>query len=167
MHISKRRVRIHSFIYLIFSISLHRCLPPYIIHQAARLYDTWCPRNGFPGTRYNVSPSGWIEEPIFYDWFSNQFLPAVQSTRKPVLLIYDGHYTHISTRTIKLAMTNQIQLECLPPHSTTILQPLDLVTLTKVKTAWRKLLQQHNFKTNGAPIDKVKFAYLVSVISMF
>ncbi|CAF3385883.1 unnamed protein product [Rotaria socialis] len=57
---------------------------------------------------------------------------------------------------IKLAMTNGVQLECLPTHSTTILQPLDAVTLTKLKTAWRKLLHQHNFKTNSAPIDKVK-----------
>ncbi|CAM2730587.1 unnamed protein product, partial [Rotaria socialis] len=53
-------------------------------------------------------------------------------------------------------MTNGVQLECLPTHSTTILQPLDAVTLTKLKTAWRKLLHQHNFKTNSAPIDKVK-----------
>ncbi|CAF4223290.1 unnamed protein product [Rotaria magnacalcarata] len=58
-------------------------------------------------------------------------------------------------------MTNGVQLEYLPPHSTTILQPLDVVTRTKVKTAWRKLLHQHKFKTNSAPIDKVKFAYLI------
>ncbi|CAF4643097.1 unnamed protein product [Rotaria sp. Silwood2] len=47
------------------------------------------------------------------------------------------------------------------PHTTTILQPLDLVTLTKVKTAWRQLLRKHNLQTNSAPIDKVKFALLI------
>ncbi|CAF4787899.1 unnamed protein product, partial [Rotaria magnacalcarata] len=137
------------------------CLPPYIIHKGVHLYDTWCPKNGFPGTRCNFSSTGWVEKPIFYDWLSRHFLPSVEFIKKPVLLIYDGHYTHISTRIIKLAMTNGVQLECLPPHSTTILQPLDVVTRTKVKTAWQKLLHQHKFKTNSAPIDKVKFAYLI------
>ncbi|CAF4769515.1 unnamed protein product [Rotaria socialis] len=70
-------------------------------------------------------------------------------------------FSGTSVEFIKLAMTNGVQLECLPTHSTTILQPLDAVTLTKLKTAWRKLLHQHNFKTNSAPIDKVKFAYLI------
>ena len=96
---------------------------------------------------------------------SCQFLPAIQSIKKPVLLIFDGHYSHVSTRIIKLAMAKDILLECLPPHTTTILQLLDVVTLTKVKTAWRRLLHEHNFNTNGSPIDKVKFAYLVSCLS--
>ncbi|CAF3053425.1 unnamed protein product [Rotaria sp. Silwood2] len=146
---------------LICASAIGECLPPYLIHRGVRLYDIWCPKNGFPGTRYNVSPTGWVEEPIFFDWFSRQFLPAIKSIKRPVILIYDGHYTHISTRIIKMAMNNDVIIECLPPHTTTILQPLDLVTLTKVKTAWRQLLRKHNLQTNSAPIDKVKFALLI------
>lgn len=126
------------------------------------MFDAWCPRNGFPGTRYNCTPSGWIEEPIFFDWLSKQFVPAVANIKRPILLILDGHGSHISTRIIKMAMDNDIHLECLPPHSTTILQPLDVVTLTKVKTAWRLLLNNHNRTTNSQPIDKNRFALLVS-----
>ena len=66
-----------------------------------------------------------------------------------------------------MAMDNGVQIECLPPHTTTILQPLDLVTLTKVKTAWRQLLRQHYLRTNSAPVDKVKFALLVRAIDYF
>ena len=142
-------------------------MPPYLVHRGVHLYDIWCPKNGFPGTRYNVSPTGWVEEPIFFDWFSRQFLTAIESIKRPVLLIYDGHYTHISTRIIKMAMDNGVQIECLPPHTTTILQPLDLVTLTKVKTAWRQLLRKHYLRTNSAPVDKVKFALLVRAIDYF
>ena len=61
-----------------------------------------------------------------------------------------------------MAMQNGIELECLPPHTTTILQPLDVVTLNKVKSVWRSLLVDHNTKTNSAPINKKKFALLVS-----
>ena len=59
-------------------------------------------------------------------------------------------------------MENGIELKSLPPHTTTILQPLDVVTLNKVKIAWRSLLAHHNTKTNSAPIHKKKFALLVS-----
>ncbi|CAF5229375.1 unnamed protein product, partial [Rotaria magnacalcarata] len=38
-----------------------RCLPPYIIYKAAQLYDSWCPKNGYPGARYNVSTNGWAD----------------------------------------------------------------------------------------------------------
>lgn len=139
-----------------------RCLPPYIIYRGARLYDTWCPRNGFAGTRYNATESGWVDENVFYDWFMHQFIPSTKAIKRPIMLLFDGHSAHISTRIIKAAMENQIELECLPPHTTTILQPLDVVTLTKVKTAWRLLLNQHNLKSNSAPIDKTKFALLVN-----
>lgn len=144
-----------------FNIS-YRCLPPYIIYQAARLYDPWCPRNGFQGTRYNVTDSGWVDETVFYDWFTKLFVPSVKMIRRPIVLIFDGHSAHISTRIIKAALDNQIELECLPPHTTTILQPLDVATLTKVETAWRQLLNDHNLKTNSSSIDKSRFALLVN-----
>ena len=75
--------------------------------------------------------------------------------------------THISTRIIKTAMDNSVQSKCLPPHAATILQPFDVVTLTKVKIAWRQLLRIHHLKTNSAPIDKVIFALLVRTINYF
>jgi hypothetical protein len=139
-----------------------RCIAPYIVYRGTRLYDTWCPKNAVAGTRYNTTDSGWVEEHVFYDWLVNQFIPSVENIKRPLLLIFDGHAAHISTRIIQAAMKHQIELECLPPHTTTILQPLDVVTLTKVKTAWRKLLNEHNMKTNSAAIDRPKFALLVS-----
>lgn len=137
-------------------------LPPYIIHRGRKLWSTWIPKNGFPGTRYNVTPSGWVEEEVFYDWFINQFCPTVQHIKRPLILFFDGHRAHISARIVKTAMDNGIELECLPPHTTTLLQPLDVVTLHKVKTAWRTLLTEHNTKTNSAPIGKAKFSLMIS-----
>ena len=66
-----------------------------------------------------------------------------------------------------MAMDNGVQIECLPPHTTTILQPLDLVTLTKVKTAWHQSLRKHYLRTNSVPIGKVKFALLVRAVNYF
>ncbi|CAF1063108.1 unnamed protein product [Rotaria magnacalcarata] len=135
-------------------------LPPYIIFRAQRLFDVWIPRNGYPGSRYNATPSGWSDENTFYDWLCNHFTPAVKMVKKPLLLIMDGHYSHLSTRIIKYCMNNGIHLECLPPHTTTILQPLDVLTLSKVKTSWRKLLQNHYKETNAEPVSKQKISNL-------
>ena len=57
-----------------------------------------------------------------------------------------------------MAMQNGTELECLLPNTTTILQPLDVVTLNKVKSIWSSLLVDHNTKTNSAPMNKNKFA---------
>ena len=141
-----------------------RKLPPYIIHRGKKLWSTWVPKNGFPGTRYNVTKSGWVEEEVFYDWFTNQFCPTVQHITRPLILFFDGHRAHISARIVKTAMDNGIELECLPPHTTTLLQPLDVVTLHKVKSAWRILLTEHNTKTNSASIGKAKFSSMVSLL---
>ena len=74
----------------------------------------------------------------------------------------DGYKSHISTTIIKSTLDHNIHIKCLPPHSTTLLQPLDIVTLWKLKTAWRQLLKTYNQKTNSNPIDKPRFALLVT-----
>ena len=45
-----------------------------------------------------------------------------------------------------MAMNNGEQIECLQPHTTTILQPFGLITLNKVKTAGCSLLRKHYLK---------------------
>lgn len=76
----------------------------------------------------------------------------------------DGHNSHLSTRIIKHCMDHGIHLECLPPHTTTILQPLDVFTFSKLKNNWRKLLSKHFQQTNSQAITKQKFALLVSFL---
>ena len=66
-----------------------------------------------------------------------------------------------------MAMDNSVQIEYYPSHTTTILQPLNLVTLTKFKTAWRQSLRKHYLRTNSTPIDKVKFTLMIRAINYF
>ena len=74
----------------------------------------------------------------------------------------NGYKSHISTTIIKTALDHNIHIECSPPHSTTLLQSLDVVTLSKLKTAWRQLLKTYHQKTNPNPIDKARFVLLVT-----
>ena len=53
------------------------------------------------------------------------FIHSIPLTR-PVLLILDGHASHVTINVIKLAHENNIHLLCLPAHTSHILQPLDV-----------------------------------------
>ncbi len=47
-----------------------------------------------------------------------------------------------------------IHILCLPPHTTHILQPLDIGDYGPVKTTWRKLLRQYRVQTRASEITK-------------
>lgn len=71
------------------------------------------------------------------------------------ILILDGYASHITTAAISFAIANKIILLCLPPHTTHILQPLDVAIFAPLALAHKKrrygsmlvcskLLYQHN-----------------------
>ena len=45
---------------------------------------------------------------------------------RPVLLVLDGHGSHITIDVIEYARSNEVYLLCLPSHTSHILQPLDV-----------------------------------------
>ena len=53
---------------------------------------------------------------------SNYLIPPL----RPVLLVIDGHVSHITIDVIEYARLNEIHLLCLPSHTSHILQPLDV-----------------------------------------
>ena len=81
-------------------------------------------------------------------------------TSLPLLLIFDGHYSHLPPlRAVRLAIEHGIHLLALPSHSTHILQPLDVHTLKYVKQEWKKLLRERN-KTTSRKMEKSDFTQL-------
>ena len=116
------------------------CLPPYVIYKSKCLYDTWCLQNVIRGAVYNRTESGWINEDTFFDYMKNMFISQTKHIPRPLLLIFDGHTSHLSLKTARLAIDNHIHLLCLPVHATHLLQSLDVYTLKYVKAQWRNLL---------------------------
>ena len=149
------------------SYTVHICcnavgeyLPPYIIYKGKNLYKNNC-LNGPPNTLYNVSKNGWMEEPLFYEWFSKMFVTRVNQLPGEKVLIMDGHSSHISLRIINLAIINNINLICLPSHSTHLLQPLDVGVFKNVKFCWRKFLRNYFLETRFKVVDKSSFPSLI------
>ena len=111
-----------------------RLLPPYILYTGQRLMLDYT-QGGPLGTRYGVSQRGWMNEVNFVDWFKNLFIPSLPEER-PVILILDGHESHVKYEVRQLAIDNGIEIAKLPPHTTHLLQPLDIGVFKPLKDAY-------------------------------
>jgi hypothetical protein len=99
-------------------------LPPMIVYPRKKSVPVQLREGAYPNTLFLHSDSGWITTELFLEWFKF-FLLNIPPTR-PVLLIQDGHHSHVSIELIELAQSNNIHLLCLPAHTTHLLQPLDV-----------------------------------------
>ena len=132
--------------------------PPMVIF-GVKTYNCLLSKGEIPGTSYALSDKSWINSEVFHHWFEEHFLKYLPKTR-PVLLLLDGHSSHYSPVTIKIAAENQVILFALPPHTTHVSQPLDCCCFAPLKAAWRH--ECHNFYTKnpGRCVTKYEFSHL-------
>ena len=79
-----------------------------------------------------------LDEELFLTWFEEIFVPETSQVR-PTLLIIDGHGSHISYNIIKRAVEENIKIILLPPHTTNVLQPLDVDLFRSLKANLSKV----------------------------
>ena len=89
-----------------------QALPPFMIFPRKRMLEK-LKLGCVPGTYFSCSVSGWVTHELYLEWFKF-FIANIPPTR-PVLLIEDGHASHISIEIIELAQSNFICYAC---HST-------------------------------------------------
>ena len=137
-------------------------LPPFILYKWKHLYSTWT-EGGPAGAHYRVSSSGWMEDINYLNWFDKQFYPAVRYLLEsgPIILFFDGHFSHMSIALIKRARDLGIHLFCLPPNTTHILQPLDVSVFGPMKRSWRTILKNYKIPTRAANSTKERFPELI------
>ena len=92
-------------------------IPPMVIFKGERLNYEWT-RGEVPDTKYAMSPQGWTDHELFFEWLSKQFTKSIPPSR-PVLLLLDGHSSHFTLEAMKFAAENEIILFLLatPYHS--------------------------------------------------
>lgn len=136
--------------------------PPLIIFKGKNVWDSWLSvdQHSFPGTAYAASPNGWMEANIFLKYFEKTLLPALGPIR-PALVIYDGHSTHVNISLIELARANDVTILKLPPHTSHLLQPLDLSVFKSVKDSWDSKLVAWQRKNIGLKIPKRTLSELI------
>lgn len=106
-----------------------------------------------------TTANGWTDDNICVKWLELSFIPAAKAhadLSNPILLIYDGHGSHVTLEMIDKARENNIILYCLPPHTTHRLQPCDVGAFSPLKRAWNKHCD-HVFQTTGEPLKAQNF----------
>lgn len=99
----------------------HTVVPFVIYSKNPPVSDFMC---GVPESwTFSSTDSGFINKHLFYNWFKDHFSRGCGRAR-PVLVILDNHVSHLSKEVIDFAQKDNIELLCLPSHSTHLLQPL-------------------------------------------
>jgi len=104
-------------------------LPAFVIFQGQRIRESWVNIQMDKQTVLHVSDNGWTDRDIALDWpkhFNHYTKPQTRGKYRPLIL--DGHTSHVSLSFIKYCEQYCIIPLYLPPHSTHILQPLDIGT---------------------------------------
>ena len=132
--------------------------PPMIIF-GLKVFNQKYAEGEVPGTAYASADKSWINAEIFHHWFEEHFLLYIPSAR-PVLLLLDGHSSHYSPASIKLAAENKVILFALPPHTTRVSQPLDHCCFSPLKASWRHVCHKFYHDNPGRCVTKYDFSQL-------
>ena len=135
-------------------------LPPLMVYPRKKSVPDHLRLGAIPNTLFSNSQSGWITKEIYLEWFK-WFVQSIPPAR-PMLLIQDGHASHISIELIELARDNGVHLLCLPAHTTHILQPLDVGVFKSFKSHFSKACSGYLSKHPGRVITTDVIASLVA-----
>lgn len=139
-------------------------MPPMVILDRKSL-PPYFPHGEVPETVYSLSKKGWIDQQLFDLWFSNHFLRYAPLAR-PLLLLLDGHSSHYSPDTVRLAAREKVIIFALPPHTTHFSQPLHQGCFSPLKTYWKAECQKFMSSNPGLFVSRYAFSMLFSAAWM-
>ena len=105
-----------------------KSIPPYFVFKGKHS-DPKLMNGASLGAKGVMSDSGWSTSMIVRYYLEDHFLPHVRKDsdkKQPILLICDGHLSHISSHINEWANSNNVILFVLPAHTSHLLQPLDV-----------------------------------------
>ena len=138
-----------------------RILAPWIIFKGKQQKAAWY--DFLPeGAHIALSENGWNNNEIGLQWIQNCFEPQSRKTQKGLyrLLVLDGHASHINTQAIEFCEAHKILLLCLPPHTTHLLQPLDVGIFAPLACAYKSNVQKTTRLGGSYSVNKIDFLEL-------
>ena len=107
--------------------ALGTAIPPYFVFVGKRMRSELL-EGATPGASRTVRETGWSNSTVFRKYLEEHFMKYVQGRdpSEPLLLLYDSHKSHVSLGLIDWAKELNLILFVLPPHTSHILQPLDV-----------------------------------------
>ncbi|CAD6884613.1 unnamed protein product [Tilletia controversa] len=100
--------------------------------------------------KVTATETGWTNTAITAKWFDEVFLPRseeIAGKGKHRLLIMDGHKSHFPLSILEKAVSNGVDVICLPAHTTQALSPLDVSCFRPLKEFWAEELRKEMMLT--------------------
>ena len=113
-------------------------IAPMTIFKAASLNEQILPEGIAPDDWiFSFNKKGWTSNAHGFQWLCRCFEPSTQKKAhsRYRLLVCDGHDSHITAKFVEYCMDHKIILMVLPPHTSHLLQPLDVGVFGSVKSA--------------------------------
>ena len=117
-------------------------IPPFIILAGQYHLANWYQECNLPADwRIATTDNGWTTNEKGMDWIRHfDFHTASRTKGKYRLLILDGHDSHHSEEFETYYQEHNIIILYIPPHSSHLLQPLDINYFAPLKKAYSRLL---------------------------
>ena len=109
-------------------------------------------KNASPGANCAMSETGWSNSEIFRKYLKEHFLKCIPR-REPdehLLLLLDGHKSHISIDLVEWAKTQNIILFALPAHTSHVLQPMDVACYGPFQKMFNNFCHKHTRQTSSS-----------------
>ena len=112
------------------------CLPPFVILSGKVHQSNWY-RNLPLDWTIAVSDNGWTTDELGVEWVKHfDQHTAARTAGVYRLLILDGHSSHATPEFDQYCANNKIITLCMPPHTSHLLQPLDVSCYSPLKRAY-------------------------------
>jgi hypothetical protein len=118
-------------------------IPPFLVFAGQYHLSAWYEEEDIPRDwAIAVSDNGWTTNELGVEWLKH----FIKHTDGKVvgahrLLILDGHESHHSLQFQELCKENNIYTLCMPPHSSHLLQPLDVGCFSPLKRAYSREIE--------------------------
>ena len=110
-----------------------------------------------PGAAGLMSDLGWSNSDVFQTYLDEHFLKYAQKPLDPdqkMLILYDGHKSHVCKPVVDWAREHGVVLFVLPPHCSHILQPLDIGWFSPMKAKFNQECQLSMRQNPGPSCSK-------------
>lgn len=117
-------------------------IPPMIIFQGKYHISTWYDKELPQDWLIALSDKGWSNDALGLVWLREIFNKYTRGCTVGIyrLLILNGHGSHITAEFHSFCEQNQIILLCQPPHSSHLLQPLNVGCFSVLKRVYGRIV---------------------------
>jgi hypothetical protein len=139
--------------------STGKVVSPLIIFKCGSNLSEWYTDSNLPPDwSITYLLNGWMSDELGLQWLEKIFEPNTRPITAGThrLLILDGHSSHLTPAFDQACKRNNIIACCMPPHSSHLLQPLDVGVFSVLKRLYGAAVE-NQMRLGIHHIDKVAF----------